>query len=255
MGEPAERRKAERGDLEEKVVSLPAFDRLREQGSSESSGFYRALEEAEKEYTQMEARLNESERQSQEKDVQISELKKMAFRDGLTGAYNHRYFIDSLEAEVKEAEAEGNPLSLLVIDIDHFKMFNSMYGHKAGDYVLRQLTHVAADVLRDTDIFARYGGEEFAVIMPMTAEKEAEEAAERLRNAVKDADLEYRGKKLNVTISVGVASHNTESADDLFTKADQVLYAAKHLGRDCVVSRSYAEELGVDSSQYSSEKS
>jgi len=261
MGEPAE--KPNKENIGSKVIIHPAFQRVKELGSSESSGFYQALQEAEKSYNAMEQKVSklekELEQERQENELQkkeIERLKPLAIKDGLTAAFNHRYFIEQLEAGIEENFIEGNPLSLLMIDIDHFKEFNDTYGHQAGDYVLKQLSFIANTVLRETDIFARYGGEEFAVIMPSTNEKEAEEAAERLRKAVESADLQYRGEKLDVTISVGVAPHTSESVDELITKADQPLYAAKELGRNCVVTRTYAEkELGIDLSSYSGEKS
>ncbi|MBW2966756.1 diguanylate cyclase [Candidatus Woesearchaeota archaeon] len=266
MGEPAE--KSNKEDLEGKVLTHPALQRVKELGSSESSGFYQAIQEAEKSYKDIEQKYNESEqkvkeleqrleKERQENERQkkeIDRLKPLAIKDGLTAAFNHRYFVDQLEAGIKEASAENKPLSILMIDIDHFKEFNDNYGHKAGDYVLKQLSFIANTVLRDTDIFARYGGEEFAVIMPNTNEEEAEKAAERLRKAVENAPLHYIGQKLDVTISIGVAPYTSESVDDLIIKADQPLYAAKDLGRNCVVSRSYAKELGIDLSLYGGKK-
>jgi len=249
MGEPAEQ-PDEREDLDKKVLTHPAFQEVRDLASSQPDEFHAAMATIEDGYSAMEQKVRdleeklEAERKEKERyRKEIDRLKPLTIRDGLTGAYNHRYFMDQLETEVRESNRYHNPLSLMIIDIDHFKGFNDNHGHQAGDYVLRCLTEIATNVLRETDIFARYGGEEFAAIMPNTSEKEAEEAAERLRQAVESYDLRYMGQKLSITISVGVASHKTESADDLITKADQPLYVAKDLGRNCVVSRSFAEDV------------
>jgi diguanylate cyclase (GGDEF)-like protein len=255
MGEPVRQEDSEKG-LEGRILIHPAFQHARDLASSQPDEFRAAMATIESGYNALEQELEKERQAKRGLQNEVERLQRLAIIDGLTGAYNRRYFMEQIETEVRESNRYHNPISLMIIDIDHFKRFNDTQGHQAGDYVLKCLTEIATDVLRETDIFARYGGEEFAVIMPNTNEKQAEEAAERLRQAVESADLHYKDQKLNVTVSIGVASHKTESADDFITKADQPLYAAKDLGRNCVVSRSYAEdELGVDLSQYSSEKS
>lgn len=262
MGETAKKPGSETGDLERKIVTHPAFQRVIESASSKSEGFHEALAEVETHYNAMETE-NGRLRQELEKTRQALEraekererYRPLAIRDGLTGAYNHLYFQEQLETEIKRSGRSGRPVSLIMMDLDYFKMFNDNYGHQAGDYVLKELNKIAGKVLRESDIFARYGGEEFAVILPDTDEKKAEEVAERLRKAVENAGMTYKGQKLEVTLSLGVISEKTESADDIITKADNLLYTAKDLGRNCVVSRNFLEdELDIDLSLYGSEK-
>jgi diguanylate cyclase (GGDEF)-like protein len=261
MSEPAKKTEREEG-LDGKIVTHPAFQRVIESASSEPEEFYAALRTLQTSYEAKEAeaedlrqKLEEAEKALEKEKRESQRLRPLAFTDGLTGAYNHRYFMEQLETEVRRSDRNRRPLSLLYTDIDNYTDFNTLHGHQAGDYVLKELTGIARKVLRDTDIFARYGGEEFAAIMPDTTEEQAESAAERLRKAVENADLEYKGEKLHFTLSIGVAPHRSESADDLITVADKLMYLGKILGKNCVVSRSYAEkELDFKSSTYSSEK-
>ncbi|MBW2982041.1 GGDEF domain-containing protein [Candidatus Woesearchaeota archaeon] len=263
MGEHAEQN-SEIGDLEsraDKVMTHPAFQKARDLANPES-GFYRAIAEAEREYRALEeksAHLEEENlhlrKELEEEKALTAKLRPLAITDGLTGAYNHRYFREELKTEMKRSDRSKTPLSLLFIDIDDYKSFNDTYGHDAGDYVLQELTRIAKAVLRETDIFARYGGEEFAAILPDTNEEDAKHAAERLRKAVENADLEYKGEKMNFTISIGVAAHRSESADDFITNADKLMYLAKDAGKNCSVTRNFAEkELGIDLSLYSNKK-
>jgi diguanylate cyclase len=187
---------------------------------------------------------------------EVERLQPLAIIDGLTEAYNHRYFMDQIYTEIYRSIRKERPLTLLFMDIDDFTDFNNTYGHQAGDYVLKELSRIARIVLRETDIFARYGGEEFAAIMPDTTEEKAEYAAERLRKTIENTELEYKGEKLNFTVSIGVAPMRSTESDDLITDADKLMYLGKALGKNCVVSRSFAEdELGVDLSKYSGKKS
>jgi diguanylate cyclase (GGDEF)-like protein len=243
MGEPAKKGDSEEGTLDEKVLTHPNFQALREKDSS-SSGFYRAIATVEDAFRTIEA-------ENQRLKDEVERLRPLVVRDGLTGAYNHRYFREQLEIAVKESSRYSNPLSLMMIDIDHFKRFNDTYGHQAGDYVLKHLTEIAVGVLRETDIFARYGGEEFTVIMSNTTEEDAGIAAERLRQKIENTEFKYKGQKLDVSVSVGVASRKSESADDIIKIADKLLYIAKDSGRNRAISRDFAEkELGIDLALY-----
>jgi diguanylate cyclase (GGDEF)-like protein len=161
-----------------------------------------------------------------------------ALRDGLTKAYNKKYFLDRLETEIAYAKRHKAELSLCMFDVDHFKRVNDTHGHLAGDTVLIKLAKIAMSTIRTEDIFARYGGEEFAVIC--RAEKLANAAilAERLRSMVEHTPFEHEGARLPVTISIGVAAHpdlQIETATDLITAADEALYEAKRSGRNRVV--------------------
>lgn len=161
-------------------------------------------------------------------------LERLAVTDGLTGLHNHRYFHETLAAEIKRASRTHQPLSLLMIDVDHFKRFNDSRGHPAGDDLLRSLGGVIRNELRTTDTVARYGGEEFAVILPDTARENAIEAAEKLRAAVEKSFDRDTGR---VTVSLGVAAYpvDAEGPQSLLRAADEALYQAKGSGRNRVV--------------------
>lgn len=160
-----------------------------------------------------------------------------ALRDGLTRAYNKKFFLDRLETEFAYARRHKSVLSLVMFDVDHFKRINDTYGHLAGDAVLVHLARITQSTIRTEDVLARYGGEEFAVICRGTPLLNAGVLGERLRSKVELEHFEYDGKKLPVTISVGVAAlpeSPASSALDLVRDADMALYEAKRSGRNRV---------------------
>ena len=161
-----------------------------------------------------------------------------SLRDGLTLAFNRRYFIDRLDGELRFARRHGEPLSVLLLDLDHFKQVNDQHGHLAGDHVLRSFADVMRKSVRNEDVFARYGGEEFAIISRATPRAKAAILGERLRKATAGMVAELEKTRITVTTSVGIASLpecDTERAVDLIAAADRALYAAKHRGRNMVV--------------------
>jgi diguanylate cyclase (GGDEF)-like protein len=163
-------------------------------------------------------------------------LAELAVTDGLTGCYNHRYFQERLALEVERSLRSNLPLSLLMIDVDHFKRYNDQHGHLAGDVALRRVAELLRADRRVNDVVARYGGEEFAVLLPDTPKGAAERVAESMRQAVFDEVLDQRvGRK--VTISIGVAASPDDAAEGgaLVHAADTALYVAKHAGRNRVV--------------------
>jgi len=166
--------------------------------------------------------------------VQANErLQHLAVTDGLTGLWNHRRFQEELEKRMVEHRLTGRPLSLVLVDIDHFKSFNDSFGHQSGDDLLRQFARVLKDQSRGTDFPARYGGEEFAMILNGAKDEEASETAERFRLAIQNEPWNSRA----VTASFGIATldDSVENPRELIERADQALYGAKTTGRNRVV--------------------
>lgn len=160
---------------------------------------------------------------------------KMTIVDGLTGAYNKRYLFESLGRELPRANRYKRPLSVLMVDIDHFKSINDDYGHLAGDAVLKELSSVIQGRLRPDDVLSRYGGEEFVVVLPETDLAGAATAAESLRALVETSHFHFEGEPIKVTISIGVAQYDgTSDVTALLKAADDKLYEAKNSGRNRV---------------------
>jgi len=168
---------------------------------------------------------------------------KMTIVDGLSGVNNKRFFLDAMDREIPRARRHQRPLSLVMMDLDHFKGINDTFGHLAGDFVLKEFAQLVKARLRPDDILARYGGEEFAVILPETDREDAHKIADGLRAVVADHRFEFEGEHVRVTVSCGVAQL-ADGWDVLhFVKAaDDRLYMAKRGGRDCVRSASPAGE-------------
>lgn len=168
-----------------------------------------------------------------------------ALRDGLTRTFNRRYFTDRLRAEFRFAERHGTRLALLMFDIDHFKRINDTHGHVAGDYVLTEFVDAIQKRVRNEDVFARFGGEEFALITRAISEEHAHHLADRLRDTIEALQLEYQGKPIPLTVSVGVVCYPELEAshpEELLTAGDQALYGAKRNGRNCVMVYNPASE-------------
>jgi diguanylate cyclase (GGDEF)-like protein len=166
-----------------------------------------------------------------------AEIEKLATTDGLTGLYNHRRFQEKLSDEFRRLNRYSSPVSLILADIDYFKKVNDTYGHPAGDLVLKGVSKIIREQIRDMDVPARYGGEEFAVILPGTEAEGAKNIAERLRRAVMDTTFSPDGKSLQVTISIGIATapFDAKNKEELIERADKALYHAKHNGRNQTV--------------------
>jgi diguanylate cyclase (GGDEF)-like protein len=171
------------------------------------------------------------------------ELARQARTDGLTGLANRRRFFELAEAELARAERYRSKLSVLMIDIDHFKEVNDAYGHSTGDQVLRELGALCTGVLREVDTVGRVGGEEFAILLPETDLAAAREVAERLRAAVAAHRVQRpEGLPVAITVSIGVAaSEPGRNLDTLMSRSDSALYEAKRSGRNRVVVRTQAD--------------
>jgi diguanylate cyclase (GGDEF)-like protein len=185
---------------------------------------------------ELEAKIHERTHELAEANSRLAQL---AVTDGLTGLYNHRHLHERLALEVERSARNGLPLSLLMIDVDHFKHYNDHHGHPAGDDVLRNVARLLTEGRRANDMVARYGGEEFSVILVDTAKFTAAKLAERIRERVAGHPFAFGISQPggHLSISVGVASFPDDAGDPdtLLKAADAALYAAKRAGRDCVV--------------------
>lgn len=164
-------------------------------------------------------------------------LRVLALHDPLTGLYNRRYMEDALKRELHRADRSHKPVSLIMIDIDHFKRFNDTFGHDAGDFVLSAVAKIITENVRPSDVACRYGGEELAVLLPEANVERAVDRAEKLRAAFCERSLTHRGQVLPApTASFGVSEYPThgENPEDFLKAADRALYRAKQSGRDQV---------------------
>ena len=178
----------------------------------------------------------------QEKVIELQrtkeELRQLAITDGLTGLYNYRYFKEQLLQELKRAQRHSLNISVVMIDIDHFKQYNDKNGHPAGDVVLKDIARLLRDNIRNIDLAARYGGEEFSLILIETDKPSAKIVSEKIRKLVEDYGFAYESSQPDgkLTISTGVATfpEDGEDFDTLVSKADQRLYLAKEAGRNLI---------------------
>ncbi len=186
---------------------------------------------------------------AERKDME-TELKRLALHDPLTGIYNRQAMEQRAESEIVRARRYRHPLSVFMIDIDHFKRINDTYGHSAGDAVLIAFADNLGSTTRSIDILARYGGEEFVVLLPESNLETALQLAERIREQISAMPVSiHDGEQLHVTISIGVASlsEHADTFDALLDDADKAMYAAKASGRNCVCAAGAitANDMGV----------
>jgi diguanylate cyclase (GGDEF)-like protein len=165
-----------------------------------------------------------------------AQLQLLSSTDRLTGLYNRGHWEGSLKAAYARHQRYGNALSLVMLDIDHFKHVNDTYGHQAGDKVIEQLAQLLREHARESDVAGRYGGEEFGVVLSDTDRAGARIFAERLRQAVEHLLVQYNGQDIRFTISLGVADLSAPANDhaELIARADQALYTSKKTGRNRV---------------------
>jgi diguanylate cyclase len=187
----------------------------------------------------LETRLTSSKQEIRDLQQNLEAIRAETMTDPLTGLGNRKYFDRTIIDSVRIAKQSGEPLSLLMFDIDHFKSFNDNYGHLTGDQVLRLVALSLKQSIKGRDIIARYGGEDFAVVLPNTALRQALSAADNIRRAVMSKELKKKstGEILGrITISVGVSMLKPDdSTDSLIERADACLYAAKRSGRNRVI--------------------
>lgn len=166
----------------------------------------------------------------------VTTLENLSFRDSLTSLYNRRGLIESVEKTLKESKKKQSPLTILMCDIDHFKMINDNHGHVIGDYAIQDVAFILKAQLKENDLAFRYGGEEFLVLLPHCDEQEGLRIAEQIRSHIECNQLE-RMKGLGLTISIGLTQYQVdESFDRAVSRADAALYQAKSQGRNRVIS-------------------
>ena len=167
-----------------------------------------------------------------------NKLLLLANTDELTGLTNRRHFFATLEREILRAKIKGNPVSVMIFDLDYFKSINDTYGHLGGDMILKQVAKILQQSIYPLDIAARYGGDEFIVLMPGTPSKKAVQAAERLRGIIDNHQWKLPNQQISITASIGVANsdhRNSLNSHELIKDTDSALYAAKRSGRNRVV--------------------
>jgi len=183
---------------------------------------------------QLQSRLEIAERKIETQQDELRSQQTEARTDPLTKLANRRELDECLQKQIGDFQQSQRPFSVLMFDVDRFKRFNDTHGHLAGDQVLRSVATAFRKSAKSTDLACRYGGEEFALIMPGTSIGQGRLAAERVRKAIEQLRVNFEGKSLSVTSSVGVAEFSTEdNANDIFRRADEAVYAAKTAGRNC----------------------
>lgn len=171
-----------------------------------------------------------------EQEKAEGELLRLATTDPLTGVLNRREFTALAEQEALRSRRYGRPLSIMIMDIDHFKKLNDTYGHAAGDKALQRFSSICCNALRNIDVFGRWGGEEFVALLPETTVEQAEVIAERLRRLVSENVLTYEEHKISLTVSIGLAQYRDGESgiEEPLARADAAVYDAKKAGRNRV---------------------
>ena len=190
---------------------------------------------------QLEERLRELEEENLQLTAANRALSELSSRDALTGLYNRWYVIEKIDREINRSLRHGSPMSLLMIDIDHFKQINDAFGHLVGDEVLRSVGQVLKESCRIYDVPGRYGGEEFCVLLPETRIGNTASVAERIRGRLANSEMHCGDRSFVVTASIGISglddlrlTERSLSPTTLIDRADRALYLAKSHGRNCV---------------------
>lgn len=207
---------------------------------NEISSLLRFADDRDERVQQLKERLDSLESANLDLMLRNSALSEISARDALTGLYNRWYVMEKIESEMNRSIRHGSPVSLIMLDIDHFKRVNDSFGHSAGDRVLRSVGQVLRDSCRVYDVAGRYGGEEFCIVLPETRVGSTTVVAERIRERLATSRFEVGADSVIVTASIGIAGVDAAevegalSSSTLIDRADQALYSAKHHGRNRV---------------------
>ena len=222
--------------LEALLLALGLADRINSERKARIATQERMLEIQLKANQELDNKVRE---RTEELEIMNGQLQTASITDSLTQVKNRHYFDKKFPAEYRRAYREKSWISLLILDIDHFKHFNDNHGHQAGDEILKVVAAAIQDVVkRPSDAVSRYGGEEFTVLLPSTPKEGAYQVAERIRKHIEEILLDWQGETLTVTISIGLAScipPHYEGEASLLKQADDFLYVAKDHGRNQVV--------------------
>jgi diguanylate cyclase len=201
------------------------------------SSLLRDTHELESKHGKIQKKLEKSSVDLESLHVQLTETKKEALRDALTGIYNRRFFDAEMQRQLARVNKEGAVCSLIMLDIDNFKRFNDDYGHIIGDKLLKTVTGEMKAATRENDMVCRYGGEEFGVICPDIKLKKALEIAERIRRMISEIEFTVRGNLVYVFVSGGVSLLNeTDTIKSAVHRADEAMYTAKRSGKNNIKS-------------------
>ncbi|HYC91142.1 MAG TPA: GGDEF domain-containing protein [Thermoanaerobaculia bacterium] len=202
-------------------------------------GVLRLVEESESRYAELEQRMLGLQRENLDLTVRNRMLSEVSSRDSLTGLYNRGFVLEKIDSELNRAMRHGSPVSLLMLDLDHFKRINDTFGHTGGDQVLQGIGRLLRDSCRVYDVPGRYGGEEFCIVLPETKTGNTTVVAERIRQRLASSELPCGDGSVAVTASIGIAGMDSPdmgvlSPAELIERADRALYAAKNRGRNRV---------------------
>ena len=221
-----------------KKIVQERIDTIRERMDAYHKVEQELVRNTEQRMSELMTRLHEMEEETGELRKQIQEERRQAFTDALTGLPNRFAYAERLEQEYARWRRYQSPLSVIIVDVDHFKRINDTYGHRAGDKALRIIARELAMAIRKTDFISRYGGEEIVILMPETAADSALIAAEKLRRRIENCGFHFRDKKVTITVSCGLSEYRDgDTPEEAFERADQALYAAKKQGRNRCVKR------------------
>jgi diguanylate cyclase (GGDEF)-like protein len=211
------------------------------QSADAGNGFaVRLAEESEGRYRELEHRMMSLQRENLDLIVRNRTLSEVSSRDTLTGLYNRWFVIEKLDSELNRSLRHGSPMSILMLDVDHFKRINDTFGHAVGDQVLQAVGKLLRDSCRVYDVPGRYGGEEFCIVLPETKPGNTSVVAERIRSRLESMELPCGDSTIAVTASIGIAGMDVPADSEvlspaaLLDRADRALYSAKNRGRNRV---------------------